>query len=128
MNDPASLPPYSLMVSSIGVAPVNGQYGCVHVEELNFFGGALRKNNQPSQAVASMIHAVTFRDQFHCLFNYTSPGISKDFATTTAEAIKTTLLSFTDSWSSDVDNDGKSSAQCQNCNMAKAFWNLWREK
>ena len=95
MNNPATLAPYSLMVSSVGVAPVEASYGSVQVEELNFFGAALRNDEEPSQAIGSMIHAVTFRDKFHCFFNFTSPGISKEFAEKTAESIKKTLQSFT---------------------------------
>ena len=94
LHAPATLPRYSMMVSSIGVAPIKASYGKLQVEKFNFFGANLR-TEKPSHDVASMIHAVTFRDEFHCLFNFTSPGISKAFAKNIAKEIKDNLLSFT---------------------------------
>jgi len=94
LHQPATLPPYSMMVSSVGVAPIDEAYGnAVQVDQFYFFGGSLR-NEQPSQAVGSMMHAVTFREEFHCLFNFTSPGISRAFAAETAKETKKTLVSF----------------------------------
>ena len=100
---PATLPPYSLMVSSIGVAPIEPSYGSVNVERLYFFGGALRNGN-PSRAQSSMIHAVTFRDELTCMINFTSPGVAKSFANDMARLLKATLLWMVageapDSWS-----------------------------
>jgi hypothetical protein len=96
LHAPSTLPPYSLMVSSVGVAPIEASYGDkVHVEKLYFFGGAIRTKT-PSQAVGSMVHAVTFKDECHCVVNFTSPGISKAFADDNAKEIKATLLAFAD--------------------------------
>jgi len=89
---PATLPPYSLMVSSIGVAPIESSYESVDVEQLFFFGGALRTDS-PSQAQATMIHVVTFRDELTCMINFTSPGVAKSFVDDTARLLKATLLS-----------------------------------
>lgn len=89
---PATLPPYSLMVSSIGVVPIEETYGCVQVEQLYFFGGALRTES-PSQAQSTMLHAVTFRDELTCMLNFTSPGVSKQFVKDTARLLKANLLS-----------------------------------
>jgi hypothetical protein len=94
LHSPATLPPYSLMVSSVGVAPVEQSYGNVEVEQLFFFGGALR-TDVPSQAQATMLHAVTFRDELTCMINFTSPGVAKSFVDDTAKVLKATLLSMT---------------------------------
>ena len=81
------------MVSSIGVAPIEARYGTnVEVERVNFFGAALRNDELPSQAIGSMIHAVTFRDELHCLLNFSSPGISRAFGENLGDEVKSTLL------------------------------------
>jgi hypothetical protein len=83
-----------MMVSSVGVAPIEASYGDnVHVMKLHFFGAAIR-TAAPSKAVGSMIHAVTFKGECHCVVNFTSPGISKAFAEDLAKEIKATLLAF----------------------------------
>lgn len=92
LNVPATLPPYSLMISSVGVAPVEESYGNVDVRQLFFFGGALRTES-PSKAQSTMIHAVTFRDELTCMINFTSPGVSKSFMNDTARLLKEALLS-----------------------------------
>ena len=89
---PATLPPYSLMVSSVGVAPVEESYGNVNVEHVFFLGGALRTDT-PSQAQATMLHAVTFRDELTCMINFTSPTVAKSFVDETAKTLKAALLS-----------------------------------
>ncbi|CAB9509027.1 expressed unknown protein [Seminavis robusta] len=82
------------MVSSVGVAPVEATYGdSIQVEKLYFFGAALR-TDAPSQAAVSMIHAVTFRDELNCMFNFVSPGIAQNFAEESVKEIKQTLISF----------------------------------
>jgi hypothetical protein len=92
MNNPATLPPYSLMVSSIGVAPFELSYGQVDVERVLFFGGSLR-TQAPSQSQATMVHAVTFAGELNCMVNFTSPGVSRRFAEETAKRMKSTLVS-----------------------------------
>lgn len=87
---PATLAPYSLMVSSVGVAPVQDSYKHVNVGQLYFFGGAL-KSESPSRAQSTMIHAVTFRDELTCMLNYTSPGVSKLFVEESATLLKEAL-------------------------------------
>lgn len=97
---PATLPPYSLMVSSIGVAPLAEQYGQqVKVEQLRFFGGALTDQRSKNTSgdfhhpVATMVHVVTFRGELHGMLNFTSPGVSKAFAQELANGIKEHLQS-----------------------------------
>jgi hypothetical protein len=92
MNDPATLPPYSLMVSSIGVAPIEVSYGQVDVERVLFFGGSLH-TQAPSQSQATMVHALTFAGELNCMVNFTSPGVSRRFAEETAKRIKSALVS-----------------------------------
>lgn len=90
-QSPSTLPPYSLMVSSIGVAPIDKTYGeCVSVDQLYFFGGALHSS---PQAQATMVHAVTFNDELTCMLNFTSPGVSKQFVKDTAKLLKANLIS-----------------------------------
>ena len=104
---PATLPPYSLMVSSIGVAPIDAAYGKhkhVSVEQLLFFGGALRDNERASRAVATMLHAVTFRDEFNCMINFTSPGVARSFANDTARVLKSKLLTMAATLDDDKDD------------------------
>jgi hypothetical protein len=92
-HDPATLPPFSIMVSSIGVAPIDPNYGPnVQVDDVRFFGGSLRTDS-PSQAVATMVHAVTFRGEFHCFLNFVSPGVAKAFAVSSAQHMKDYLVS-----------------------------------
>lgn len=50
------------MASSMGVSPIKGQYGQLHVEEVLFQGGSFGVLN-PAQA-ATMTHAYTFRDRY----------------------------------------------------------------
>lgn len=92
MNKPATLPPYSLMVSSIGVAPIEVLYGQVDVEHVLFFGGSLR-TQAPSTAQATMVHAVTFAGELNCVISFVSPGVSRMFVEETANRMKSTLVS-----------------------------------
>ena len=82
------------MVSSIGVVPIPERYGSnVQVNKVLFFGAALQNKTQPpSQAIGTMIHAITFRDELQCMLNFTSPGIAKSFMEQTAQQIQHTLL------------------------------------
>ena len=95
LNDPGSLPPYSLMCSSIGVAPM--ELGAIDedeedaIQDAAFFGGALA-NDLPSKAQSTMLHAVSFAGSLQCTFNFTSPGIATDFAHKSAAAIKSLLV------------------------------------
>ena len=92
MNNPMTLPPYSLMVSSIGVVPIEILYGYVDVERVLFFGGSLR-TQAPSKAQATMVHAVTFAGELNCMLNFVSPGVSRIFVEEMANKMKSTLVS-----------------------------------
>jgi hypothetical protein len=87
---PQTLPPYSLMVSSIGVAPIeNASYDKLRVKELMFFGAALQTS---PKAQATMVHALTFDGSLTVMVNYTSPGVATKFAEETARLMKNALL------------------------------------
>jgi hypothetical protein len=92
MNDPTTIPPYSLMASSIGISPVQPQYGggTINVSECLFFGGSLQTS---SKAQGTMIHVLTFRDKLQIMMNYTSPGIQAKFMTDLSSELKSLLLS-----------------------------------
>jgi hypothetical protein len=92
MNNPTTLPPYSLMVSSIGITPIEVLYGRVDVERVLFFGGSLR-TQAPSKAQATMVHAVTFAGELNCMINFVSPGVSRNFVEETANRMKSALVS-----------------------------------
>jgi hypothetical protein len=91
LNDPASLlPPYSLMVSSLGVSPVESNYYGVllTVEDIIFFGGA-QKPCAPSGRQATMVHTLTFCNRLRVVFNYL--GIDSRFAIDLAGRMQTLL-------------------------------------
>lgn len=90
LNDPASLPPYSIMASSIGVAPVERQYGMVQVKDCLFFGASL---TTPPDSQGTMLHAVTFDERLQIMVNFQSPGIQKAFMEKATDLIKQELLS-----------------------------------
>jgi len=92
-NDPATMPPYGLMMSSIGVAPVTSTYGddSVAVEDLIFFGGSKRPA-APSGNQATMAHVQTFDGRLHLTFNHV--GVDFAFARRTADAIDELLRVF----------------------------------
>lgn len=90
---PAELPPFSLMMSSVGIAPVEKMYGSLHVEELLFFGGALESENPAHTArQATMSHAISFAGQLQLMFNFTTPGVELSFAEESGRLIKAALL------------------------------------
>lgn len=92
LNEPATLPPYSLMVSSIGVAPIETAYGPkVSVDKVLFFGGSLR-TKEVSKSRGTMVHVVTFAGELNCMVNFTFPGISRRFAEDLAFMLRSTLL------------------------------------
>lgn len=88
MRSPATLPPSSLMASSIGVAPVLSSYPSVEVHECHFFGGTLQTD--PHQQ-ATMSHAITFAGKLQVMFNATWPGVSRSFLEQTADWVKADL-------------------------------------
>jgi hypothetical protein len=92
MNNPTTLSPYSLMVSSIGVALIEVSYGQVDVERVLFFGGFLR-TQAPSQSQTTIVHALTYAGELNCIMSFTSPGVSRRFAEETAKRIKSALVS-----------------------------------
>lgn len=89
-NSPGKLPPYSVMESSVGVTPVEEKYGDVTVDELMFFGGALRTGSIRS-VQKTMVHAISFRGRLQLMFNFTSPGVSLQFAESSVRAVKAVL-------------------------------------
>jgi hypothetical protein len=91
MNNPATLPLYSLMVSSIGVTPIEVSYGQVDVECVFSFRGFLH-TQAPSQSQATMVHALTYAGKLNCMVSFTSPGVSRRFAEETAKRIKSVLV------------------------------------
>jgi hypothetical protein len=95
MNDPASMPPYSVMASSVGVSPVlarythNNEQDTIHVKECHFFGSSLQTSKE---AQGTMIHAVTFDGRMQIMMNFTSPGIQdKPFMEIVAREMEATL-------------------------------------
>jgi hypothetical protein len=89
LNDPASLPPYSLMMSSLGVSPIQSNYGVlVTVKDVLFFGGA-QKPHAPSGRQATMVHALTFCNRLRVVFNYL--GVESRFAIDLAGRMQTLL-------------------------------------
>ncbi|KAL3907290.1 MAG: hypothetical protein SGILL_008934, partial [Bacillariaceae sp.] len=90
MNDPASMPPYSLMASSIGVSPVQANYrGVVKVKECLFFGASLQTARE---AQATMVHVVTFDGRMQLMMNFTYPGIQmKPFMESVANEMEALL-------------------------------------
>ena len=92
LNDPATMQPYSLMASSIGVASIREHYGeTVSVEKGLFFGGSLSQP-EPTPHRATMVHATTFVDRLQVSFNYSWPGVSAAAAQQSSHDIKQLLL------------------------------------
>jgi hypothetical protein len=90
MNDPSSLPPYSLMASSVGVAPIQTDYGSsIKVSDCLFFGASL---DTSPKAQGTMIHAVTFDGKLQIAMNFASPGIQRAFMEESSDIFKSTLL------------------------------------
>mmetsp|Transcript_7628 Transcript_7628/g.20668 ORF Transcript_7628/g.20668 Transcript_7628/m.20668 type:complete len:542 (-) Transcript_7628:601-2226(-) len=105
MNNPAAMPPYALMMSSIGVAPVKGEYdNGLSVKDLIFFGGAKRPP-APSGAQATMVHVQTFGGRLHLTFNYL--GVNKIFAEKTVKGLQFLLKMIA---GQDTDSDNNAAA------------------
>lgn len=95
MNNPTSMPPYSVMASSVGVSPVQATYAnnddgpCFRVKECVFFGSALTTSKD---AQATMIHVVKFDGRMKIMMNYTRPGIQTEpFMKDLAKEMEATL-------------------------------------
>jgi len=105
---PSKMPKYSMMVSHLGVAPIDAQYGKIKVETLRYFGASPHAD-KPSKEQTTMIHSIIFRDEFHGHFNFSSPGVSKEFAIDLALDIEETLRQLA---KSSLPQPSLSSSQC----------------
>lgn len=115
LHNPATLPPYSLMASSIGIVPIDASYNdIINVSKVAFFGGALRQDNDARQLLedkaqqplqkGTMMHLLTFDGQLGCTMSYTWPGVSNNFANKTIRVFKSVFLAMAATDVQDEDN------------------------
>lgn len=94
-HEPGTLPPHSLIMSSVGVSPVQAEYGGIKVHECMFFGGA-HQGAQAADRQGTMVHAVTFNGCLQMMCNYTSPGVSREFMVKTSCVLREVLTAMAD--------------------------------